>query len=216
MRRRTTRTGWLLRKFAVVAILAAIMMWVGGFAWFVKSLEHVKEPPLTVTQGIVVLTGGPNRIKAAVGLLESGLGERLLISGVNQTVRPDELRQVLNISAQTLACCIDLGKTALNTRDNAVEAAAWAREHHYRSLRVVTALDHMPRSLVEFRRVMPGFVLVPHPIAAGAFPVSDEGGSWPKLALEYSKYLVSMLRAHFPPPPWLAAILGRFVAHSGS
>lgn len=216
MRRRRTTIGWWLRKLVTVAVLAAIMMWVGGFAWFVKSLEHVKEPPLTVTEGIVVLTGGPNRIKVAVTLLESGLGKRLLISGVNQTVRPDELRQALNISAETLACCIDLGKTALNTRDNAVEAATWARAHHYRSLRVVTALDHMPRSLVEFRRVMPGFVLVPHPIAAGAFPVSDEGGSWPKLALEYSKYLVSMLRAHFPPPPALAAVIEHFSAHSGS
>lgn len=199
MRRPSGIRRWFGRLCRFMA-LAAVMMWLGGFAWFLKSLQQSLPPPGQPTQGIVVLTGGQGRIKAAVALLEAGLGERLLISGVNQAVAPEELRRVLDISATTYACCIDLGKSALNTEDNAIEAAEWAAAHHYRSLRVVTALDHMPRSMVEFRRVMPGFWLVPHPVLAGPSAVGDES-SWPKLALEFSKYVVSLLRARLMPPP---------------
>ncbi len=204
MAKRPARKGRFVKcvLFLMASLIAA---WLGGFAWFVKSLDLEAMPDDLVTDGIVVLTGGPSRIKAAVELLEQGLGARLLISGVNQTVSPEELRRALNISPEIFSCCIDLGRTALNTRDNAIEAADWARARHYKSIRVVTAIDHMPRSLVEFRRVMPSFEIVPHPIAAGAFPLSGENGSWVKLSLEYSKYLISLARARFLSPPSISA-----------
>jgi uncharacterized SAM-binding protein YcdF (DUF218 family) len=195
---------WIFRVVRFSLLLFA-MMWIGGFAWYVKSLTELPPPSLMPTEGIVVLTGGAGRIKAAVTLLEAGLGQRLLISGVNQAVAPEELRRVLGISAATYVCCIDLGKSAMNTQDNAVEAAEWARVHHYRSLRVVTAADHMPRSLVEFRRIMPNFILVPHPIAPGA---GLDEVSWPKLALEFSKYIVSLLRARVMPAAVIAPDFG--------
>jgi uncharacterized SAM-binding protein YcdF (DUF218 family) len=190
-------------------VLAALLVWTGGFFWFVNGLKQPLVLPPQPTQGIVVLTGGQGRIKAAVALLEAGLAQRLLISGVNQVVSPEELRRALDISAATYACCIDLGKSALNTEDNAIEAADWAWAHHYHSLRIVTALDHMPRSMVEFRRVMPGFDLVAHPILAGTTAGGDET-SWPKLVLEYSKYTVSLLRAKIMPPP-TAALRGKAI-----
>ena len=199
MRRSSGSRRWW-RGLGRFLVLAAVMMWLGGFVWFVRSLQQTVVPSSQATQGIVVLTGGPNRIKDAVALLEAGLGERLLISGVNQAVAPEELRRVLNISATTYACCIDLGKSALNTEDNAIEAAEWARLRHYHSLRVVTARDHMPRSMVEFHRVMPDLTLVANPILAGGNGAGEET-SWPRLALEYSKYLVSLLRARIMPPP---------------
>jgi uncharacterized SAM-binding protein YcdF (DUF218 family) len=48
---------------------------------------------------------------------------------------------------------IVLEDRALNTRDNAVESARLAREHHYGSVLIVTSAFHMPRALDCFRAV---------------------------------------------------------------
>jgi len=93
-----------------------------------------------------------------------------------------------------------LGYEAMDTAGNARETAAWVSAEGYTSLRVVTAAYHMPRSLVELASAMPGVTLVAHPV----FPERvrlDAWWSWPGtaslVATEYTKYLVSRLRAGY-------------------
>ena len=43
------------------------------------------------TDAIVVLTGGANRIERGLDLLQRGRAKRLLVSGVDRTVRPVDL-----------------------------------------------------------------------------------------------------------------------------
>ena len=106
-------------------------------------------------QGIVALTGGDERLDAAVSLLENRSGQRLLISGVHPTTTKQELK-LLSHGGRRFDCCADLGYAAENTHGNAEEAARWARAHRFKSLIVVTARYHMPRSLTEFQAAMPG------------------------------------------------------------
>ena len=61
----------------VVASLA------GGFIAFAISATTAEEPQAQKADAIVVVTGGEDRISAALGLLRQGSGRRLLISGVN-------------------------------------------------------------------------------------------------------------------------------------
>jgi uncharacterized SAM-binding protein YcdF (DUF218 family) len=98
-------------------------------------------------------------------------------------------------------CCTDLGFAATNTHGNAMETAAWARAHGYRSLIVVTANYHMPRSLEEFSAAMPGVRLVPYPvpeiIAARRWWLDP--GAIRTLQYEYAKFLGSVaLRTVYP------------------
>ncbi|MDP6952784.1 MAG: YdcF family protein, partial [Alphaproteobacteria bacterium] len=72
--------------------------------------------------------------------------------------------------------------------------AAWMAKEGYRSLRLVTAAYHMPRSLLEFHRAMPDLRLIPHPV----FPDSVRLDAWWRhpgtvalLASEYAKYLLA-------------------------
>ena len=94
------------------------------------------------------------------------------------------------------SCCADIGYAAEDTHGNAVETADWARSHHFRSLIIVTARYHMPRSLQEFGNVMPGVRLVPYPVEQGSIDLS---GWWrhPRTTLllqrEYAKYLASLV-----------------------
>jgi len=180
----STRREPLLKKivFALIALYAA------GFALFATSLPKAPRD-LNGIEGVVALTGGGSRLDVAVALFEKGVGERLLISGVNPQTTKTELKALAHGKAR-FDCCSDLGYAAEDTYGNAVEAAAWARFHHYRRILLVTARYHMPRSMVEFRQAMPGVVIVP-------FPVDPESahGLWQHLRAgrvlnsEYLKYL---------------------------
>ncbi len=148
----------LLVKLLAVALLA----YGGGFLLFVASLPRTPPTPLH-GDAIVALTGGGARLDAAVALFEHGIGKRLLITGVYSRTTKAELKK-LNHGGPRFDCCVDLGCAAADTHGNAVETAHWALAHHYKSLIVVTAGYHMPRSLTEFSAAMPNVELVPYPV----------------------------------------------------
>jgi uncharacterized SAM-binding protein YcdF (DUF218 family) len=90
-----------------------------------------------------------------------------------------------------------LGHEADNTLGNAVETAQWMRQEGFRSLRLVTANYHMPRSLLEFSRVMPETRIVANPV----FPDLVRQERWwaspisaTLVLAEYHKYLLSLVR----------------------
>ena len=89
-----------------------------------------------------------------------------------------------------------LGREAVDTKGNAVEVAKWMQHENYRSMRLVTAQYHTPRSLYEFRRVMPEVEIITDPV----FPAND--GLWwqsrqmRRLVLsEYYKFVLNFLHS---------------------
>ncbi len=186
-------------KALFVLVSLVMFLWLGGFAWYIANLPLQPDRPDQKTDGIVALTGGPYRISLAVSLLSDGLADRLLISGIYSDLEDETLRRANAIPKDIFACCIDLGRTAGNTEQNAKEAAAWVRGHGFTSIRVVTTFDHMPRSLTEFRRRMPHITLIPHPVSPDTV---GQDMQWPavgKLAAEYTKYWVALIRARVVP-----------------
>src|SRR5258706_8463422 len=174
-------------------IAAFLAVYVAGFALFVATLPA--RPHVAPTaDAIVTLTGGDARLEAAAALFEHGNGKRLLITGVNKTLTKDELKRVAN-GGPRFQCCADLGYAAEDTYGNAEEAAEWTALHRYKSLIVVTAGYHMPRTLRLFHSLMPGVRLM-------AYPVEPEGvnmaawwrpGTLHLLHNEYLKYLASFV-----------------------
>lgn len=191
--RREGRSIW----FRLGLWLAAVYL--AGFAAFALTLPEVRDPPQDA-DAVVALTGGGERIDAAIALFESGVGRRLLISGVNPATTKDDLRRVAGGGAR-FDCCADLGFEASDTAGNAREAASWAAARGYRRLVVVTAAYHMPRSLLEFGRAMPEAELLPYPV----MPANHGGGRWWEngealriVHSEYMKYLASLARNVLP------------------
>jgi uncharacterized SAM-binding protein YcdF (DUF218 family) len=171
-------------------VILALVIYVAGFVVFVTSLPRTPGD-LHHIQGIVALTGGGARLDTAVGLFESGVGERLLISGVNPQTTKASLK-LLSHGGARFDCCADLGYAAEDTHGNAREAAAWARFHHYRRILVVTARYHMRRSLSEFRAAMPGAEIASYPVDPESINMEgwwhDPRALW-VLHSEYVKYL---------------------------
>lgn len=150
----------MLKRIVLTLILGYIL----GFAAFAALLPKVPRH-IGHVDGIVALTGGGERLDVAVALFEQGKGKRLLISGVNTQTTKRELKR-LSHGKQRFDCCTDLGYAAENTFGNAKEAAAWARFHRYKSILLVTARYHMPRSVAEFHDVMPDVAVIAYPVDA--------------------------------------------------
>lgn len=195
------RRRWL--RGTLLLLLAFLMLWLIGLVAFVTRIPRQVDPDPAPTDAVVVLTGGSERLEAGLDLLARGLAKKLLVSGVNADVDIETLLAALPVGGlppldpAAITCCIALGYSAADTRGNALETAAWMRKEGFRSIRLVTAAYHMPRSMLEFHRAMPEVEVLPYPV----FPqqVRQEGWwRWPGttdlLVGEYNKYLVALLR----------------------
>jgi uncharacterized SAM-binding protein YcdF (DUF218 family) len=195
-----------LRRLAGLALICLILLGgvlVADFARFVLALAG-EEPRISArADGIVALTGGAERISDAIDLLSEGRARRLLITGVNQTTSDGALSAATPRTSELLSCCIDLDRNALNTVGNAMEAARWVNENGFRSIIVVTSSYHMPRSLMELRRVLPETELIAYPVISHELKLD----SWWKdpatlrlLMFEYAKYTGAALGLRFDRP----------------
>lgn len=128
----------------VRVLAAALLLWIAGFMTFALFLPQ-PAPDGIVTDGIVVLTGGRGRVERGLALLEQKRAKRLLISGADRRVRPNELAAQFKAPARLIDCCVDLGHESVDTRSNAAEAARWIAHNRYRSIRLVTSDWHMVR-----------------------------------------------------------------------
>lgn len=188
------RRRWPIRLLKLSVIVLAAFA--GGFAAFVTTLPMPpREAPLA--EGIVVLTGGDDRIDAALSLLETGHASRLLISGLHESTSRAALRAMYPNANAAFDCCVDLGWYAQDTPGNAAEAAQWAKAKGFHSVIVVTASYHMPRALLELGSQMDDVQLVPYPVMP---VVLTKHGAWRDpamlrlMAAEYVKYVAAQAR----------------------
>src|ERR1700726_572758 len=188
---------WL--RAAVVAVLA--MVFVGaaiGFIGFLSRLRGAEIRPDRNADGIVVLTGGSSRVSDAMELLAGGYGKRLLISGVHPTNAASDIsRSLPDNQSLLLRCCVDLDRSAVNTRSNAAETRRWVRERGFKSLIVVTSNYHMPRAIVELSHAMPDVTLIPFSVVGDKWrdePWWTSSTTFRLLLSEYAKYVAAELR----------------------
>lgn len=187
-----------MMRIVLIGTVVAATAWLAGLIWFAATLPVSPVDPNRETDAIVVLTGGSGRIEQGLELLARKRAQMLFVSGVSPGIGIDELSQTTKSFPQHLTPCIVLGHEASNTRGNALETARWMRVQGFRSLRLVTATYHMPRSLLEFRRVMPEIEVLAHPVLSDNFKHRNWwrwAGSASLLVTEYSKYLVALTQS---------------------
>jgi len=175
-----------LTRAAALLVALALLGLGTGFWWFVTTASR-PSPQIRPADGIVVLTGGPERVETGLRLLAAGRAPRLLISGLGGGAELAELARRAGLDPAPFTDRVTLGREATSTRTNAVETAQWAERHHIRSLLVVTAGFHMPRAIVELHRRMPSVALLAAPVPAGA----TKSPSLRALAEEYIKWLAA-------------------------
>lgn len=187
---------WL--RVTIVATLAILFVGAAlGFVGFLSQVHGTETGPAGKADGIVVLTGGSSRVSDAMELLAGGYGKRLLISGVHPTNAASDISRSLPDNHALLGCCVDLDRSAVNTRSNAAETRRWARERGFKSLIVVTSNYHMPRAIVELSHAMPDVELLPFSVIGDKWrdePWWTSGATLRLLLSEYVKYVAAELR----------------------
>lgn len=187
----------LFRTGVGLTLFILALAFVVGFGRFISLLPS-DAPENPKADAIIVLTGGGDRIAAGMRLLTGGSADRMLISGVNDQIEREELRGLIAPERlEKFDCCVDLGTDARNTIGNALESAAWARDHGFNEIILVTAYYHMPRSLAEMKNADAGLTIIAYPV----FPKGLQRSGWwhsPRairlLVTEYGKYLVAHAR----------------------
>jgi len=163
-----------------------LLVWALGFAWFAIFLPQPLDG--RTTDAIVVLTGGPGRIDRGLSLLQDGAAKRMLISGVDRSVRPHELAVEYDAPDRLFDCCVTLGREAIDTRSNGIETARWLEKRGYDTVRLVTTDWHMRRAAFELKQAMPPDIML----------VYDAVPSKPGFSIlfkEYHKYLLRRIAA---------------------
>ncbi|MDC0344983.1 YdcF family protein [Alphaproteobacteria bacterium] len=168
--------------------------WVTGFLLFGHHVGHML-PTSTgdKTDAIVVFTGGSGRLREGFRLYHKGLGSHLLISGVHEDVRKEDLLP----PESDLSKAVFLGRLAHDTEGNAEETAEWAEKYQIKSLRIVTSSYHMPRALIELRPLSRYVKITPHPVMPERWKRDPWWQSKKGLIIvfeEYHKFLVATLR----------------------
>lgn len=203
--------GWCFtNKFSAVVFiiaLSSLISWCVGFFLFVGNIDQSREeifadsPNINdKTQAIVVLTGGSERIRHAIYLLNQGYADKLFISGVNPEVKLNELLAIHGydlVQQEILKDKIELGYQADDTLENAKEIADWVKGNNFSSIRLVTSNYHMKRAMFELQHEIPGVKIIPH----GVVPLNIRVDRWWEfsstrdlLISEYNKYLLANFR----------------------
>ena len=136
------------------AVSLLLLLYALGFVLFAFTLGKPAPANAQATDAAVVLTGGSGRIEHAIDVVRQGKAKRLLVAGVDPSVRKRDLALRIPGSASLLKCCVDLGSESVDTRSNAEEAQRWLSAHHFRSLRLITSDWHMRRARYEFSKVL--------------------------------------------------------------
>ena len=195
--RRPVRSERAIKLLTTVVVVAVV--WIFGLFQFADEIPARVVDVTTRTDAIVVLTGGSLRLGTGLDLLSQGLADNLFISGVYQGIDVRKLLKIVKRKPEELENSISIG-IATNTTGNAMETRVWMASGKFRSMRLVTAAYHLPRSLLEFRNAMPGLTIIPHPV----FPEHvkrERWWTWPGTASllisEYNKFLLAWVRHGF-------------------
>ena len=112
------RRNQIIKRIAKLSALGILAV-AASLQHFVLTLPQPEAGLPASTDGLVVPTGGQARIQEGLMLLDNNTAQRMLITGVGQTVS-NKFWLGVNLSATQLVtfwCCVDIEKTALDTKE---------------------------------------------------------------------------------------------------
>lgn len=186
-------------------LVIVVFLWLaGGIAYLTKIGNSRPELPKAKTEAIIVLTGGPDRIKTGLSLWADGMAPELFISGVHlKTSRNDIFAQWDHAEKRLPFCCMTLGYDATSTVENAVEVKDWIERNAIRHVRLVTSDYHIPRAAMELEKLMPDVRFIIHPVLETQQRMNSAHFRYVVFE-EYHKYLwrIFQINTGYKGEPW--------------
>ena len=181
------------------------------FTYFLFGLFEYKEKILSTiryvsknSSNIVILTGGTNRIKDGLKIINkfenaSTFNSKILVSGTGKGFTKVSLEKKMNFDFDfnLIECCIELDSVSTNTHSNAYETLKWVKKNDIREFILITSNYHMPRAFLEFQNRMPNLKIFTYPITPKKHKINNWMNSFETFSLifsEYCKFIVANLR----------------------
>ena len=126
------------------------------FNFFLFNIQSYKNTDLNKKEieGIVVLTGDKFRILEGLKILNSKIGYKLLISGVNKEISIEEIKKEFPKFNQLFKCCVELESISTNTFENVREIFFWKKNNNIKNILLITSDYHLPRVELEVNRLL--------------------------------------------------------------
>ena len=145
-------------RFLLIILSINLVVGFVSFIYLIKKDFSKEDIIVTNAKHIIVATGGSNRILKGLLLTQIENDRKMLITGVGKGIQKEDIAKAILANEdqkKILNCCVDLGLSALNTQGNAYESYQWLKNHKVQSSFLVTANYHMPRLILEFKKVAP-------------------------------------------------------------
>ena len=176
-------------NIAHIILTLFLILILSHFIFFLSLVKNFKSNYSTITSidSIVVLTGDKFRISKGMEILSNGIGEKLLLSGVNKNIELINIKNEFPKYNNFFDCCVDIDNISSNTFENSRETFLWIEKNKYNSLLIVSSDYHMPRAKLEFERFFKTENTYYHSVNSN----NDVNviGKIKKLFLEYVKYM---------------------------
>ena len=193
--------------FVSVIIISLLVCFLNGLFNYQERILSFTEYSSKKASNIVILTGGSNRIKDGLKIIENFDNSaikniKLLISGTGKGFTTSNVNKLLPKNVylnKFVKCCVKLDNKSENTYYNAIETYKWAKNNNIKTFILITSNYHMPRAFLEFKAKMPNFKIITHPITPKRHDINNWMDSFETFSLifiEYSKFLIAHLRIH--------------------
>jgi uncharacterized SAM-binding protein YcdF (DUF218 family) len=190
-------------SFFIILILFISFFLIGLFNFQEKILSLEKNRNI-VNSNIVILTGGSNRIKEGLKIVNdmnklTKTNFKILISGTGKGFTKATLKKILtsDFNLKLVECCIELESISKDTYSNASETYKWTKKNDINDIILITSNYHMPRAILEFKNRMPNQQIFTYPITPKNHDIEhwlNSSDTFSLIFFEYSKLLIASLR----------------------
>jgi len=178
-------------------LMLLFILWITGFVFYSIDIQYYPQMIESKPDAVVVLTGGSNRVEEGLEIMAQHGCQNLFISGVNKNVSRHDILKRIQKNKSAKGCQLELGYKARNTHENAQEVIAWLKKKNYKSIVLVTAYYHLPRSILEFRSIAPNLKIQAYAVFPDSFINNSREAILKrtvKLFKEYHKLIGAWLR----------------------
>ena len=195
----------ILKTICIVLISSILTYFLVGLVEYkdkiLTNITHISKK----SSNIVILTGGTNRIKDGLKIVNkfeksSTFNSKILVSGTGKGFTKMSLAKNIDFDFNLIECCIELDSISTNTYSNAFETLKWVKKNNISEFILITSNYHMPRAFLEFKYRMPNLKIFTYPITPKKHDINNWLGSFQTFSLvlsEYCKFLVANLRIIF-------------------
>ena len=194
----------ILKIFFIFSLSCTLAIFFIELFFFKEKVLSFQKYNNTKSANIVILTGGTNRIKDGLNIINhfdksKRTNFKILVSGTGKGFSKNSLIKQIgpNFNPKLIECCIYLDSVSKNTFTNAIETSKWANRNDLKEFILITSNYHMPRAILEFKNVMPNHKIYTFPITPRKHNIKEWMSSYETFSLifkEFCKYIVSNLR----------------------